>query len=127
MHVHYPSTESLVKTLSNGFNVLGSNFSFLYQRAVNLDQSRWYLEGNIRHSEEKQVPLFSLTSIKYFPAKLSSTILCKPTHSISIQLYIIWQNLTSPKSGDQNFQPFGQSFRILIKSIFSFIQKYYDI
>ena len=38
--------EFLTNTLSNGFSVLGSNLSFLYQGAVNLLQSLWSLEGN---------------------------------------------------------------------------------
>ena len=42
---------SLTNTLSNGFNVLGSNFVFLYQGAVNLDQSRCSRDGNKIHSE----------------------------------------------------------------------------
>lgn len=50
LHFHISLQSFLTNTLSKGFSVFGSNFSFLYQGAVNLDQSLWSFEGKNVHS-----------------------------------------------------------------------------
>lgn len=103
------------KTLSNGFKVLGSNLGFL---TLNLDQSLCSLDGNSVHSAS------GYSSPKYRPilSKQRGLLFSSSVIMGKCKLVVFTEmKVTVPCTVEYNFVPFGQSFRISAKLIFSFI------
>lgn len=82
----------LTNTLSNGFNVFGSNFGLGH---FHLLQSRWSLDGNNKHSLLKGSYLPLDVNVLMFP--LSSDVLIGKA---SLTLSLIPKKVTSPNKGE---------------------------